>query len=166
MEKEQNLELCFVDGLIETICHKDMKGMFRGPYYTWCSMSSVNTPVDYESAIQSLKFIQEIIAEDGQFVGIMGFSQGATLALAFLLQHFNDHPLDSTYNVCRFAIFFSCSGTEEERLNTITLSVPSLHVFDEADSMLPMLATKHCEMGHRSCSYTTRGTPFQETLQL
>jgi hypothetical protein len=41
----------------------------------------------------------------------------------------------------------SCVGIEEGDLNAVTLRIPSLHVFDEADNMLPVLATQHCESG-------------------
>ncbi|PMD16305.1 hypothetical protein NA56DRAFT_708855 [Hyaloscypha hepaticicola] len=139
LEKEQNLELHFLDGLVETECQEDMRSMFRGPYYSWCSMLSDNKLVDYESAKQALDFVLDIIVEDGPFDGIMGFSQGAALALALLLRYATDHPLDPAYTICKFAIFFSCVGINEEQNqwdNGNLLSIPSLHVFDKNDSMV------------------------------
>jgi hypothetical protein len=135
LEQEQNLELHFIDGLIETEHHEDMIGMFPGPYYTWCLMSSDYTTVDYDSGIRALDFLRDIIEEEGPFDGIMAFSQGAALALAFLLRHSADHPLDPTYAICKFAIFFSCVKIDLRQWDA-KLSIPSLHVFDKADSML------------------------------
>jgi len=123
-------------------------------------MSSDNTLVDYESAKQAMEFVQDIIVEDGPFDGIMGFSQGAALALALLLQHSTDHPLDPAYAICKFAIFFSCVGINEEQNRwDAKLSLPSLHVFDKADSMLATstLATEHCELGSAKLILHERG---------
>jgi len=157
LEEEQNLELHFIDGLIETECQEDMTGMFRGPYYTWFSMSSDNKLVDYESAKQALDFVQDIIVEDGPFDGILGFSQGAALALALLLRYATDHPLDPAYAICKFAIFFSCVGINEEQ-NGNLLSIPSLHVFDKADSMLAIgTSTAACEPGSAKLILHERG---------
>src|SRR4051794_22717070 len=72
LETEQNLELYFIDGLVETECKEEMKGMFRGPYYSWCSMSPDNKMVDDESAKEALDFVQDVIMEDGPFDGVMG----------------------------------------------------------------------------------------------
>jgi hypothetical protein len=161
LEEEQNLELHFIDGLIETECQEDMRGMFRGPYYTWCSMSSDNKLVDHESAKQALDFVQDIIIEDGPFDGIMGFSQGAALALTLLLRYATDHPLDPAYAICKFAIFFSCVGVNEEQNqwdDGNLLSIPSLHVFDKADSMLAIgTSTAACEPGSAKLILHERG---------
>lgn len=161
LEKEQNLELHFIDGLIETECQEDMKGLFRGPYYSWCSMLSDNKLVDYESAKQALDFVQDIIVEDGPFDGIMGFSQGAALALALLLRHATDHPLDPAYAICKFAIFFSCVGINEEQNqwdDGNLLSIPSLHVFDKNDSMVAIdTSTGACEPGSAKLVLHERG---------
>ena len=147
LEQEQNCELCFVDGLIETECHKDMEGMSRGPYYTWCSMSPDNKYIDHDTAEQALNFVYDIIVEDGPFDGIMGFSQGANLALTLLRRFPIDQAWDSALASCKFGIFFSSVGVQEEQKDLATLSIPSLHVFDDADSNVPMLATRHCEPG-------------------
>jgi hypothetical protein len=135
LEQEQNMELHFVDGLVETEQAQNMMGMFPGPYYTWCTMSSDNSTVDYESGIQAMNFVQEIIAEEGPFDGIMAFSQGAALSLALLLRHAIDHPLDPAYAICKFAIFFSCVKIDLSEWD-VKLGIPSLHVLDRADNML------------------------------
>jgi predicted esterase len=138
-----------------------MRGMFRGPYYSWCLMSSDNKLVDYESAQQALDLVQNIIAEDGPFDGIMGFSQGAALALGLLLRYATDHPLDPAYAICKFAIFFSCVGINEEQNqwdDGNLLSIPSLHIFDKNDSMVAInMSTVACEPGSAKLILHERG---------
>jgi hypothetical protein len=139
LEAEQNLELHFIDGLIETEGEEDMRGMFPEPYYSWCSMSSDKKLVNYESVKQALDFVQDIIVEDGPFDGIMGFSQGAALALGLLLRYASEHPLDPAYAICKWAVLFSCVEIDREKTqldDDSLLSIPSLHVYDQSDSLL------------------------------
>ena len=49
--------------------------------------------------------LTEIIEEDGPFDGILGFSQGGSLAVAYLLQHEIDHPNEEP--PFKFAAIFS-----------------------------------------------------------
>lgn len=108
--------------------------MFPGPYYTWCSVSLDGT-IDYESGIEALEFVQEIISEDGPFDGILAFSQGAALALALLLRHAASHPLDPAYAICKYMVLFSCVESDLRQWNS-TIGVPLIHIFDTSDSML------------------------------
>jgi hypothetical protein len=139
LEEEQDLELHFIDGLIETEGQDDMRGMFPEPYYSWCSMSPDNKLVDYESGNQALDFVQDILVEDGPFDGIIGFSQGAALALTLLLRYATKHPLDPAYAICKWAMLFSCPRIDRKQNHLdddSLLSIPSLHVFDPSDSFL------------------------------
>lgn len=76
--------------------------MVPGPFFGWYSgytCAQVQTTHDQ---------ISQVILECGPFDGICGFSQGATLALSYLLQHQTDHPsLDPPF---LFALLFSCAG--------------------------------------------------------
>jgi hypothetical protein len=161
LEEEQNLELYFIDGLIETEGQEDMRSMFPEPYYSWCSMSSDNKLVNYESAKEALDFVQDIIMEDGPFDGIIGFSQGAALALALLLRYTIEHPLDPAYAICKWAILFSCVGIDREKTqlgDDGQLSIPSLHVLDQSDSFLGASGSKvACEPGSAKWILHDRG---------
>lgn len=139
LENEQHLELHFTDGPIETEGQEDMRAMFPGPYYSWVSMSPDRKLVDSESAKQALNYVQDIIAEDGPFDGIVGFSEGAAIALALLLRHATENPLDPPHAICKWAILFSCVGIDRE-LNKLEddglLNIPSLQILDPSDSLL------------------------------
>lgn len=150
LELEQNLELHFIDGLLGTDCHRELKGMFPAPYYTWAALSPDNGSVDFDSAKEALNFVLEIVEEEGPFDGIMGFSQGATLALALLLRYAIINPLDPPYAICKFAIFFSAVEMKEETGHWEgRLDIPTLHVFDKTDSLAATeaIVAKHCEPG-------------------
>ena len=116
--------------------------------------------VDLDSARRALDFVQETIDEEGPFDGVIGFSQGATLALALLLRHSTDHPLDPPYAIFKFAIFFSCVGIREDQNHWDSkLGIPSLHVFDEADSISAKstIAKELCEPGSAKLVVHQRG---------
>lgn len=72
---------------------------FSGPCYCY-----FKTPHPDEIP-QAHDLINEIIAEEGPFDGVLGFSQGATVAASLLLQHAIDHP--DTAPPFKFAVFFS-----------------------------------------------------------
>lgn len=127
-----------------------MEGMLWSPYYTWCSLSPDSTLVDFKSATEALDFVQTVIEEDGPFDGIMGFSQGATVALALLLRHAAENPLDPPYALCKFAIFFNCIGIDAAQLRwDCKLSIPSLHIIGKEDRWFAqsLWATEQCEPG-------------------
>lgn len=161
LEEEQNLELHFIDGLIETEGQEDMTGVFPGPYYSWCSLSPDNTLVDYKSVKEALDFVLDIIVEDGPFDGIMGFSQGAALALALVLRYATEHPLDPAYALCKWVVLFSCVGIDRKKNqldDDSLLSIPSLHVYDAADRLLGTGGGKvACEPGSAKSILHERG---------
>lgn len=79
-----------------------MSGMVPGPYFGWFAGY---TTADI-AATHSL--ISAAIEEDGPFDGLIGFSQGATLALSYLLHQEMRRPRGAP--PFRFAVLFSCAG--------------------------------------------------------
>lgn len=80
-----------------------MSQMVPGPYFGWFT--------GYTAAQigETHALISQTIEEDGPFDGIFGFSQGATLALSYLLQREIDSPPGAA-PPARFAALFSCAG--------------------------------------------------------
>jgi len=73
--------------------------LLPGPFYSYAKAYS-------PAAIQEVHDTIEIFIEDhGPFDGVLGFSQGASMALSYLLQRTIDKPNDSL--PFKFAIFFS-----------------------------------------------------------
>jgi predicted esterase len=58
----------------------------KGPFFCYYDA------FDPASVKKALEFIDEVIQEDGPFDGVLGFSQGGSLAVAYMLQHEVDHP--------------------------------------------------------------------------
>lgn len=76
-----------------------MGAFVQGPFY--CYYSGF-TPADVQKGHE---LITDVIEEEGPFDGVFGFSQGASLALAYLFQHEVDHP--NAPPPFKFAILFS-----------------------------------------------------------
>lgn len=85
-QHEEKVKLC--PGIAE---------VYSGPYIAFFTHP---TP---EQVAEAFELVNEIIDEDGPFDGIMGFSQGASLAASILLQRQLDHP--SKPPQFHFAIF-------------------------------------------------------------
>ncbi|KAL4971340.1 hypothetical protein BDW66DRAFT_155759 [Aspergillus desertorum] len=76
--------------------------MVPGPFFGWYWGFS-------PSEIQATHaLLAETLEEDDPFDAIFGFSQGATLALCYLLQHQITNPEQSP--PAHFAVLFSCAG--------------------------------------------------------
>jgi len=161
LEEEQNLELHFIDGLIESDGEEDIRGVFPGPYYMWSSVSSDSKLANFQSGKQALDFVQDVILEDGPFDGIIGFSEGAALAYALLLRYASEHPLEPPSTICKWVALFSCVGIdlEQHRLDKESLlSIPSLHVLDQSDTRLGTGGTNvACEPGTAQWIWHNRG---------
>lgn len=81
-----------------TLC-EGLGAFATGPF--WCYYDNF-APSSVKRAHQ---LINEIIEDEGPFDGILGFSQGGSLAVAYLLQHEIDHPDEPC--PFKFAMIFS-----------------------------------------------------------
>lgn len=73
--------------------------------------------------------IKEYITENGPYDGAMGFSQGAVMLAALILEHQQLHPFDPP--PFQVAIFFSGSMYERETLLTrggAKIKIPTAHI--------------------------------------
>jgi predicted esterase len=158
LETEQNFELHFLDGPIDSQCHPEIKGLnFRGPFHDWFTWSPEQPLAsDYESVMGAIEFLYSYLEDEGPFDGILGFSQGATLACGLLLYHASQNPQAPAQALFKFAVFFSAAALAEIKGVRIgatgqatLLGIPSLHVCGRADPMLSeSLSLMHlCESG-------------------
>lgn len=85
-----------------------IESTFPPPYYCWTRSFDAGE-IDAAHAL-----IEEAIDEHGPFDGVLGFSQGAALAISFLLEHRMAYPDELL--PFRFAIFYSptipCAANE------------------------------------------------------
>ncbi|GFF36969.1 hypothetical protein IFM58399_04731 [Aspergillus lentulus] len=90
----------FVDGPVRCGPAKGLPAIEKGPFYSWyegLSCGEVKTASD---------LVWDIIDEEGPFDGVIGFSQGASLALSILYHHQINRPHQPP--PFRFAVFL-CS---------------------------------------------------------
>lgn len=77
---------------------------------------------------QAIGSIREYIAENGPYDGAMGFSQGASMVMALLLDHQAKHPFQPP--LFQIAIFFSGGMPEplKELSQGLKLSISTAHI--------------------------------------
>ncbi|KAJ6030991.1 DUF341 domain protein [Penicillium herquei] len=114
---------------------------YDGPflsYYDWNSATSIHT---------AYQLIEELIEEQGPFDGIMGFSQGGSLAASFLLHHATTYPSQPVELLFRFAIII-CSGNPFDARGPTTrryhpnedtgrIPIPTGHIVGRKDDEYP-----------------------------
>ncbi|KAK3046349.1 hypothetical protein LTR09_012165 [Extremus antarcticus] len=83
-QADASYEFVFLGGEFECPKAKGIGNLYDGP--TFCFMESVR-PHDVRNA---LDYLEHFVVEEGPFDGLIGFSQGASLALTYLLQHATD----------------------------------------------------------------------------
>lgn len=84
--------------------------------------------LDPPDVLETEREVLQLIEEDGPFDGILGYSQGGTLAAQVLIRHYVENPMATAGEMpFKFAIFF----------NTATPS----HVFDMSDKIRNGLVT-------------------------
>ncbi|KAK5996869.1 Esterase alnB [Cladobotryum mycophilum] len=76
---DPNYEFVYLDGAIETQRGPGMAPYYPGPFYSYTTGYS---PKEIRDALDDL---DDFIQENGPFDGIIGFSQGASMAAAYLL---------------------------------------------------------------------------------
>ncbi|MCJ1381390.1 hypothetical protein MMC17_004500 [Xylographa soralifera] len=92
-ESGHDFRLVFVDGPWPCQMHEDLKPVYShmGPCYRWANWSAHHPPIDESSAIREIECsLMKTMNSDegtGEWVGILGFSQGAALAFTILLEN-------------------------------------------------------------------------------
>lgn len=121
-----------------------------GPYYCYYPWSHTTDEGNYwpEEMNQVFGLLYDVLQEDGPFTGILGFSQGATVAAAFLLQHAKSHPYDLPSSLFQYAIFFAgaapfrsdgsgrrMSFADTEGAGMSRIRIPTIHIAGEKDTV-------------------------------
>lgn len=148
------MTLVCVDGLIETESHPSSRAIFEPPFYDWICWvkpdQSSQSHIIEESIVsvtRVLEYLDDIVNDKGPFDGILGFSQGASVACSYLL--YLNHQ-NGSCTPFRFAFLFSSGGFSEQHMEILAraslpaadteamsqkLSIPSLHVYGTADEL-------------------------------
>lgn len=106
------------------------------------------------------ELIYEAIEEEGPFDGVLGFSQGASLAYSFLQQHARKNPFDPPWAIFRYAVFicgmppFTAQPAASQAQSYGDLSQGhSLHVQEVSERLLS-IASASPPRSESSCSGT------------
>jgi predicted esterase len=145
VSKEGKIEFVFLQGEIDSEPHPAIADVYEGPFFNWFPWPPKLGQEHYKQSLQdAYDLIYEFIDEEGPFDGIIGFSQGATLAYMSLLNHAKLNP----YGVPLFsrAIFicgmppFRLTDDSEILLETDiqTLDIPAVHVMGAQDEVLDL----------------------------
>ena len=156
MENLNGATFFFLNGPFEQPTSKELEGIYEGTCYGYIpydrflagknqdEISEVMRDVQFQKVMEdAYNLLYDVLEEQGPFDGFIGFSHGATLAFAFLMQHAKKNPLDPPFALLRCAVFISSSAPPsqdgariryDEKTGTL-LSLPSLHVTGKADPM-------------------------------
>ncbi|RMZ80446.1 hypothetical protein DV737_g3021, partial [Chaetothyriales sp. CBS 132003] len=96
---DKDIEPLYLDGEIEAPKATSLSAFTKGTFYCYYDA------FDPASVKKAHEMLNEVIEEEGPFDGIVGFSQGGSLAVAYLLQHEIDHPNEPV--PFKFAAIFS-----------------------------------------------------------
>ena len=158
LEREHNFSLHFLDGPLETGPDPSVEGVegLDGPFYRWFTWSEPPAEDDFASVDDVVELMDEVVAEDGPFDGVLGFSQGASLAAHLVARQASLHlgaAGETPSEHFRFAILFSCAGLQGRAASEDKekILVPSLHVCGKRDQdwlhkSLSVVSTR-CEPG-------------------
>lgn len=90
---EPHFHLVFADGPFLSEMHDDLRPVYSemGPCYRWSRWRPEHPPVDDDTAIDEIEYnLTSAMDADkgtGEWVGLIGFSQGAKLAFSMLLEN-------------------------------------------------------------------------------
>ncbi|KAL2820817.1 serine hydrolase FSH [Aspergillus cavernicola] len=106
----------FMDGPVPCGPAKELPASTKGPFYNWYDgLSSSNVKAAHD-------LVLEVIEDEGPFDGVIGFSQGASLALSILYHHEITRPHQPP--LFRFGVFFCAvlSISPDVQFNTEVIS--------------------------------------------
>lgn len=158
LERDNSASFYFTDGELESGAGPGIEGIYESPYYSYHKWPRTMDPADSRSLNEAYEYLYSVIEEEGPFDGVLGFSQGATLAYSFLAQHAKKHPYEAPTAQFRCAVFvgalppFRQDSSKriiyDEGLQGV-IRIPTLHVAGESDFVFA-----HSIKLHSLCSKT------------
>ncbi|KAH9897332.1 ef-hand calcium-binding domain protein [Xylariomycetidae sp. FL2044] len=130
--KNDNIEFVYVDGEYDARPAPEISPLYPGPYYAYYDWDPYDAPMrpPLETLADSHEYLASLLLPEdeggmGPFDGILGFSQGAALAMSYLLWREGSSGSgggneDDTIPGVRFAAFF-CGSRPWDRDGLIRL---------------------------------------------
>ncbi|KAJ5670622.1 uncharacterized protein N7477_005985 [Penicillium maclennaniae] len=140
----------FVNGKLDAAVESELEGVVDGPFYNHYPREPALPGACLPEAFEH---VLNIIATQGPFDAVMGFSQGAALASALIAHQAKTHPEQPP--LFRAAVFI-CSAAPWESAglkhitsqpDTYAINIPTAHIVGKMDSLYPesMKLYKLCE---------------------
>lgn len=133
---------------------------YAGPYLGWLEFPNAgpDEAVPRATLDAAMEYIDEIVEEDGPFNGVLGFSQGATMAFCYLHHRMRMRPFDPPFVPFACAIFISASSGTARDQGTLSeyiassgrsITIPTLHMRgkEDDDSEASTTMYEHCKAG-------------------
>ncbi|KAL5339616.1 serine hydrolase FSH [Aspergillus crustosus] len=100
----------FVNGRLSSDCEPELRGIVPPPFFNHYPRDKPPGP-DLKKAIE---YTHRLIARDGPFDAVLGFSQGAALAFSLLQHHAQNKALSADAEPLFKAAVFICAGAPYE----------------------------------------------------
>ncbi|KAK5807309.1 hypothetical protein VI817_001567 [Penicillium citrinum] len=130
----------FINGSLDAKVEAELEGIVDGPFYNHYPRSP---DLPSSGLNDAFEHIQNETAQKGPFDAVMGFSQGAALAAAFLIHHAKTNPTSPP--PWRVAVFL-CGGIPWEssgleyvipKPDEFPIRIPTAHIVGKLDPLYP-----------------------------
>jgi hypothetical protein len=93
LKRDNTAEFYLVEGNLESEPGPGIEGFYEGPFYSYYTFPRSFEDND-ESMLEAYELLDEVIEIEGPFDGVLGFSQGGTLASGWLMHHAATRPFE------------------------------------------------------------------------
>jgi len=130
----EKFDMVFLDGMFPAGGKSDIEGVFPPPYFEWFQFNKEFT--EYTNLDECISYLCDYMVKNGPFDGLLGFSQGASLAGLLIgyqaqCKVLNDHP------PIQFMVSVSGSKFRNPGISDVAYKAPikakSVHFIGEKD---------------------------------
>jgi len=166
LQRDNTATFYFLEGDIDSDPGPGIAGYYDGPYYSYYRFPRTFSLEDNDESdiLEAYEQLNETVALEGPFDGVLGFSHGGTLAAGFMIHHAKLYPNEPALFRC--AIFinslppFRMNPGElpvvEEGLEGY-ISIPSVHIAGAQDPLFDYSLTLHRICGAHHSTFAVHG---------
>ncbi|RKL46584.1 hypothetical protein BFJ70_g3071 [Fusarium oxysporum] len=140
LQDDPTLSFEFYDAGVECPPAQGIEALSEGPFYQWYLWDHLQKIPPAQTATNAIDNVLDIIAEEGPFDGVVGFSQGAAITASVLAHYSKKNPLEPQTNLFKFAMFicgskpFTYDGMNRiDQCGKPVVQIPTAHVVGKKD---------------------------------
>lgn len=168
LQRDNTATFSFLEGDIDSDPGPGIAGYYEGPYYSYYRFPRTFAREDNDESdiLEAYAQLNETVASEGPFDGILGFSHGGTLAAGFMIHHAKMYPDEPALFRCAIFInslppFRMDPGKRpivEEGLEGY-ISIPSVHIAGAQDPLFDYSLALHriCATPHATFAVHEKG---------